>query len=423
VRPFIIFFTGLYLFTGAVFAQPVPESPRIDPLAVEQYSFVNYDTNFFIGPANTALLSHFFSKLDTLMFRGSGQVNIIHIGGSHIQTDVYTHRMRTSLQNFQPGLNAGRGLVFPVAMAGSNNPRNFTVTSSGNWQSCRNTQRNRSCNLGLTGMMVATSDTFATITIAGRNAEDQYPATVIRVLYNDPSLLFRIGIATEDPYLINSIEDYRELGYTEIRLNKPVESCTLEFSRDAAGQPALFELFGIEFRTDDPGIIYHSFGVNGASIPSFLRCNLLQEHIRLIGPDLVILSLGTNDAFSKNFDAEVYRRNYSRLIDLIKTAAPQTDILITVPNDVYFNRKRTNKNTSLQEEVIYQLSETYGCGVWNFFQVMGGLNSVPNWYNNGMMQKDRIHFTPKGYLLKGDLFFNAMMKSYGKHLEELMLND
>ncbi|MFO7722059.1 MAG: hypothetical protein R6V49_02450 [Bacteroidales bacterium] len=315
MRRFISLAIVLLLFCGAVFSQPAPELPHIDPLAVDQYSFVNYDTNYIVGPGNIALLSHFFSRLDTLMFRGTGQVNIVHIGGSHIQTDVYTHRMRTSLQNFQPGLNGGRGLIFPVAMAGTNNPRNFTVSSSGNWQSCRNTQRKRTCNLGLTGMMVATSDTFATISISGRNAGDQYPASVIRVLYHDPAMLYRVNLATDDPYLINSIDDYRDLGYVEIRLNKTVEDFTLEFSRDAAGEPALLELFGIEMLTDDPGIIYHSVGVNGASIPSFLRCNLLQEHLSLVNPDLVILSLGTNDAFSKNF-----------VMKLMKTRAGSTGV-------------------------------------------------------------------------------------------------
>jgi lysophospholipase L1-like esterase len=419
VRPLTSLVAIVFLKCSLAYAQPASEILHFDPLTVDQHSFVNYDTNYITGPGTAHLFPHFFPKLDTLMFRGTGQINIVHIGGSHIQTDVYTHRMRTGLQNFQPGLNAGRGLIFPVAMAGTNNPRNFTVTSSGNWQSCRNTQRNRSCNLGLTGMMIATSDTLATITIAGRSPDDRFPASIIRVLYNDPSWQYRFNLASSDPFLINTIEDYRDKGYVEIKLNSTVEGFTLECFRDATGQPALLEIFGIELLTDDPGILYHSAGVNGASIPSFLRCNLLQEHLRILNPDLVILSLGTNDAFSRNFDPEVYRKNYIRLIDLIREAAPQTDILITVPNDVYFNKKRTNKNTSLQEEVIYQLSDTYGCGVWNFFQVMGGLNSVPNWYNNGMMQKDRIHFTPKGYLLKGDLFFNAMMKSYGAHLESI----
>ncbi len=387
-----------------------------DPTAVEHYDFVNYDTNRIIHPLNEPVLQHFFSKLDTLVFLGEGQVNILHIGGSHIQTDLYSHRMRSRLQNLQPGMNGGRGLIFPISMAGTNNPRNFTVTHTGQWRSCRNTQRNRSCNLGLTGFVTVTSDTIATITISIRNPKEDYNTTTIRVFYYDSSFTYRISLATVDPYLIREMFYDPNGGFTDIRLNQSVDTFTLEFFRDPA-RPGSLELFGIQLLSNDPGIVYHTVGVNGASIPSFLRCNLFGEQLEILHPDLVILSLGTNDAFAKSFDPEIYRQNYSQLIEKIKENCPRADLLITVPNDVWINRRRINRNTTLQEDVIYQLAVTYNAGIWNFFQVMGGLNSVPRWYGNGLMQKDRIHFTPKGYLLKGDLLFSALMKSYGEHLE------
>lgn len=389
-----------------------------DPTSIDQHDFVNYDTNYILHPLGIPVLEFFFAKLDTLVFRGEGQVHIVHIGGSHIQTDVYSHRMRTKLQNLQPGMQGGRGFVFPATIAGTNNAGNFSVSYTGHWEGCRNTQRKRTCNIGLAGMMVATSDSSVFVTIRPRSVNESYKTNLIRVFHYDPSLNYQVSLATDDPYLVNSIVYVADGGYTDIMLNEPVDTITLEFYKTTA-EPAILELYGIELKTDDPGIIYHSIGVNGASIPSFLRCNLFVEQLAAIKPDLVILSLGTNDAFSQNFDTDIYKRNYIRLIEIIKSASPKTDLLITVPNDVFFNRRRPNRNTLLQEEAIYQLAETYGLGVWNFFQVMGGLNSVPQWYNNGMMQKDRIHFTPRGYLLKGDLFFSAMMRTYGKHLEEL----
>jgi hypothetical protein len=404
--------TVLFLFSAQMAEGQVPAD---DPLAVEHFGFINYDTNYIFCPGNPEVLKSFFTRLDTLLFYGKGQTSILHIGGSHIQTDVYSHQMRSRLHHLQPGVNGGRGLIFPVSITGSNNPRNFSVSYTGKWQNCRNTQRNRTCNIGLTGMMLATSDSTATITFQNRDQNELYQTTIIRVFHYDASDNYRVQLQQEDPYLIRSIEYFPE-GYTEIRLNAPVESFTLEVYKSGSN-PALFEFFGIELINEDPGIVYHSVGVNGASIPSFLRCNLLKDHLAVIHPDLVILSLGTNDAFSKKFDPEVYKRNYIMLIELIRTINPDADILLTVPNDVFFNRKRVNHNTTLQEEVILQLAETYQCGVWNFFQVMGGINSVPVWYKNGLMQKDRVHFTPRGYVLKGDLLFSAMMKSYGIHLE------
>ena len=405
------------------FTEAFSQMPPDDPTEVEIHGFVNYDTNFILHPLGLPVLEHFFTKLDTLIFLGEGRVSILHIGGSHIQTDVYSHQMRSRLQNLQPGMNGGRGFIFPAAMAGTNNPRNFIVSYTGNWESCRNTQRNRTCNLGIGGMMVATADSVATITFRPRSANEPFKTNLIRVYHYDTESVYQVSLVSHNHYLVNSVEYIsNSVGYTEIRLNEPVDTFTIKIYRNHS-EPSSFELYGIEILSDDPGIVYHSVGVNGASIPSFLRCNLLQEQVKAVKPDLVILSLGTNDAFSSNFDPDMYKRNYIRLIEVIKNASPQADILITVPNDVYFNRRRANTNTSLQEEVIYQLAVDYGYGVWNFFQVMGGLNSVPQWYNNGMMQKDRIHFTPKGYVLKGDLFFSAMMKSYGNHLEKLKVKN
>ena len=42
---------------------------------------------------------------------------------------------------------------------------------------------------------------------------------------------------------------------------------------------------------DNSGIKYHSIGVNGASVPSYLRCDYLMDQLKLVKPDLVIFPL------------------------------------------------------------------------------------------------------------------------------------
>ncbi|GAB1450118.1 hypothetical protein MASR2M47_01740 [Draconibacterium sp.] len=51
------------------------------------------------------------------------------------------------------------------------------------------------------------------------------------------------------------------------------------------------------------------------------------------------------------------------------------------------------------------------------YEVMGGLNSVVLWEKNGLAQRDKIHFTREGYLLLGDLFFNALMNNFEKYVQ------
>jgi hypothetical protein len=94
-----------------------------------------------------------------------------------------------------------------------------------------------------------------------------------------------------------------------------------------------------------------------------------------------------------------------------------TAVLLTVPNDSYLYRRYVNPNTEKVREVIQDLGRKYGCGVWDFYGIMGGLNSIMVWQRFGLAKRDRIHFTKSGYILKGDLFFNAFLKSYDDYLE------
>ena len=48
---------------------------------------------------------------------------------------------------------------------------------------------------------------------------------------------------------------------------------------------------------------------------------------------------------------------------------------------------------------------------------MGGLGAIKNWQLNGYAKKDKIHLTKKGYILMGDLMFEALIQEYDKHLQ------
>ena len=48
----------------------------------------------------------------------------------------------------------------------------------------------------------------------------------------------------------------------------------------------------------------------------------------------------------------------------------------------------------------------------HLFEIMGGLGSMKLWEKEGMAAKDKVHFTHKGYVLIGDLFYNALINAY-----------
>lgn len=376
-------------------------------LDYKQYSFIKYDSNRIDLPYNNSDFKTIYKLVDTIIAKGEGKLRIIHIGGSHIQADIYTHLIRKRLQGMSPDMNGGRGLIFPYRIAKTNGPSNFRVTYNGDWLYCKNTQGKKICNLGITGYSVTTTDSIAQVAIdINRDTTIYYSFNSVRVFHDSTS--YKLTIKINEVEFTGSYND--SLGFTKFNMDSYYDSFQLLIQKDSIDDS--FNLQGISFDNDGPGVVYNTVGVNGAMLKSFLRCSLYEKHLKALSPELVIFSIGTNDAYTRNFDKERFRREYRLLIDKTLYALPDAQIIITVPNDSYLFKRYVNLNTVKMRDIIYKLSEEYNCGVWDFYTIMGGLNSVQDWYSLKMMKYDKIHFNRKGYLLKGDLFFSAFLKGW-----------
>ncbi len=378
------------------------------PLDISYYNFIDYSKNRFVFPADSSSFVDFFTRYKNLISKGEGKLRILHIGGSHIQADIYTAQTRYRLISFAPGSNAGRGFIFPYKMAKTNNPSNYKVKYSGDWNSCKIVKK-PFCIWGLSGYNVFTSDSFATVNIKVYNKyRCDYSFDKIKVFH---IVADSIKYAIDIPNSISKTT-YPNLNYTEFILPEVSDTFQLNIQKlDTNSKAFILQGFSLE-TTDNIGLYYDAVGVNGAAIPSFLKEKLFVENLKVLMPDMVILSLGTNDAYKTNFNPQIYKANYDTLIQKILEVNPKTAILITVPNDDYYHKRYPNPNTKLQEKVIFDLAKKYNAGVWNLYDIMGRYGSSQVWYNQKLMRKDRIHFTHNGYILKGNLFFNAFVKFF-----------
>lgn len=380
-------------------------------LGAKQYPFIKYSDNKISFPSNDEYFDDLYQKLDSIILYGKGKINIVHIGGSHIQADIYTHQIRKRLQSIQHDMNGGRGLIFPFRMAKTNNPSNYRVNYTGDWQYAKNTQTKRTEPLGLSGIAVSTSDNKASIKINPNTDTDvDYSFTKIRVFHSQTHYQLSINI---NDSLYTGLYD-STLGLTQFCLPE-----SREFKLELRASDTINEtisLYGFSLDNDNPGIIYTAIGVNGARLSSYLKCEYYSQHINALNPDLVIFSIGTNDGNTRYFDAEKYKAEYDQLIEITKVSAPNTHIMITVPNDCYYYKRYVNTNTAIIQKQIINLAQEKNYAVWDFYAIMGGLNSSMQWYNYGIMRYDRIHFSKEGYLLKGDLFVAALLRGWEKDL-------
>lgn len=382
----------------------------IDTSIINKYNFIHYAHNKFYFPSEESPnFEYFYSKFDSLINRRKGQVVVYHMGGSHIQADVYSNKMRTWMNSYWPGLKGARGLVFPYTIAGTNNPYNYKSEGTGEWTSLRCVQRKDTSRLGIEGISISCKDSISSIKIYYREKEPMpYRHDRFRIYHNmNPSFMVEFGY----PSIVKSVMKDSLRGFTEFNLSMEFDTAFFVITR-VKSDTSSFTCYGVEMMNKQPGVIYNSIGVNGAALPNYLRCQDWEMQLKNLPPDLFILSVGTNDANVPDgeFDTLAYFRNYEEITKKILRANPNCAILYTVPNDAYYYKKHPNRNVALTRNVIIDLSKKYNMGFWDVYEMMGGLGSSNTWYKADLMHKDRIHFTWDGYLLKGDLFFEAFLK-------------
>ncbi len=406
---FILSFFSLYLQ-----AQPLQKK-------VENYPFANFNRNKILYASDSIAFEHFFQKIDKLLLKNEGNINILHIGGSHVQAGIFTQQFRQNMQSLYP-INkvASKGLIFPFSAAKTNNPPSFKTRYTGKWRSYRNTQRNHGKTLGLTGIAICTNDTNATLSISTR---EHNALQTKQTLFNKVTIL---GYSTNDSLrpiiylndtILKAIHNKKQQLYN-FYLRDYTDSISISLNK----YNGEFTLTGILLENEFPGITVHGVGVNGASLNSYFRCENFNKDLALLNPDLIIFAIGINDATSVNFNKDVFIANYEKLINKIQEQNPECAFLFITNNDSFRRYRRNyqvNRNGAIVEKAFFQIAEKCNGAVWNLFDIMGGLRSMQQWEDEGLAKRDKIHFTKKGYIILGDLLYNALVEKYLEYLEHL----
>ncbi|MDP5098171.1 MAG: GDSL-type esterase/lipase family protein, partial [Flavobacterium sp.] len=172
-----------------------------------------------------------------------------------------------------------------------------------------------------------------------------------------------------------------------------------------------FALNGLVLENENSGILYHSIGVNGAKASDFNKFPLFYEQLPALNPDLVIISLGTNESFDKQSD-EQYFTHLDQMIQGIKEHNPQACVLVMTSPPSVLHRKYKNTYIEKYAEIIEDNAHVNNYAVWNLLEVFGGNKSINRIAAKGYMARDKVHYSKAGYEKQAELFFNAFMQSY-----------
>lgn len=103
------------------------------------------------------------------------------------------------------------------------------------------------------------------------------------------------------------------------RISYPVDTLQLHSTRRKQGTDKLLPAstfkniyYGFSLTNGNPGVLYHSVGVNGAMYVNYTDEAYVRQ-LALLKPSLLIISLGTNETFGRRFRPEDSAGRYARL--------------------------------------------------------------------------------------------------------------
>ncbi len=378
----------------------------------EKYPFMNYSVNHLYFSKDSSTFLKLYKKINELSLtptKKNKAINIVHIGGSHVQGGTWSNSFLNNLQN-EFKTTGGGFFVFPYKLAKTNSQPYSSSFTNGKWKACRCVTKGFCLPLGMNGLSIKTNDSanYFGITVTQKAVCKSF--NVIKV-YHNFNENFYFDIAKKHNLKAEIIEK-KEQGYTQFNLEMPIDSISFELvRRDSTQKDFIVYGFSLENNLSN-GFYLAGLGANGASSSSFLKCTYFEEQLKSIHPDLVVISLGVNDTQAKNFEKEEFIEHYDSLILAIKKASPNVAIILTTTTDNFIKRRTANKRTISAHAAMFELMQKHHIAVWDMFEFMGGYKSMMKWTKVGLGAKDRVHFAPKGYTILGYYMFEALIKSY-----------
>lgn len=357
----------------------------------------------------------FFDKLNCLRKPASDSVktvSVVHIGDSHIQADFLTGTTR-KLMNHYFG-NPGRGLIAPNRLMRSNNGRHYRITSTKQWKHSFVVKPN-DIPIGVTGLGLQTKDMTADINIL--TVDESFPGE-----WDFNKVTAYCDLEKTDIYLLQSnvIETDTASPFARTFL---MDSLTNSVEIGFISPEKEISVSGFHLSNGKRGVFYHSIGVNGAKFCSYNQCTEdFYRQIASLNPDLVIISLGTNEAMARAIDENQLHSDISDFVFNIRHSSPNTCVIFTTPAETYAKAGRRtptvpNNRIGKVRDVIAGFAEKNGYPFWDLYSITGGKNSALEWNKKRLLVRDRIHLTQRGYEYQGELLFEAIVKSYNQYIK------
>ena len=325
------------------------------------------------------------------------------LGDSHIAGDFISHRLRGLM--FE---EYTFGLVYPLFPAYHQHialkyeSSNFEVL---------NYRDNELDEYPLGGIVAKPIELPAHITLSPQNTTEQTLSKIIFKSTNQNSALV-IEDSAKQQFIINAKHPFVWQILT-LKLRYPI---TIHALNEKV-------LLGGLFISNEEGAnnIIENLGINGAKADIWLKWDkeLFMQQMRILPADLYILCYGSNDALYSNFNEALFLKNYGNLIDTIKAANPNANILLLSPPPVVqkvsnaTKRKKAvyklTKNANPVKTAIVKLAQEKQIMLFSMEDFINESGGKAKWESANLAKPD-VHLLPNGYRLIADKLYYELMK-------------
>jgi LysM repeat protein len=379
-------------------------------LLVAFTSFGQSDSTVICLPCNQIIEDQAFTKLKNTWKKRP--IKIVHLGDSHIQIGYFSAQIREILNSI--GDLKGSGITFPYSLAKSVDGAIYKAKKNGRWDGENILSTRPKLDLSLTGYSIKTLDSNASISFQFKDPKFNF--SELKIWYNTDSLSFTPSLG-DNFELKEIVRTNGKIGFARFSRKNPITQFELKLIKSDSSAKE-FQLHGLDFITTNSDFEYHSLGVVGAQFTHLIQHTILwKEHMKMLNPDLLIISYGTNEAYNGNFDSNSYSKQINRFLNEIREVVPSVSILLTSPPDT----RSRNRIPKMQNTIIESQSKIQS-SFYDLNKVMGGFGSFQPWYESDLFLKDKLHLNKAGYQLQAKLFMLALIGQIksNKNLDELL---
>lgn len=333
---------------------------------------------------------------------GDTTFTIVYLGDSHVQADfggrVLRHRMAQ-------GKSGGRGLIIPFKLAGTNQPTDYSISTGDNLLLSKLMRRPWSIDMPFTGIGIKPLPSRHSLKITTGE-------TASRLRFHTRGTVPSVRTVRADGIPVHFHTYTDSDGLCTLTLSQPANSFDISMSGDGTTVYG-----GIEMLDADNGIVTHSIGNNGATFSSYNMLDDFGSGIGRLHPDLIVVALGTNEAFGRA-GTESTADEIRMMISTLRRHCPSAKILLAGPTDCYrrqYTRRRRRRSSHLVPNTriapvartIRTVSADMHIPYLNQYAIGGSAASMRQAH---ILGSDGIHFTVAGYQLWGNILSDAILE-------------